>query len=57
MTGSAGDAGGVRTVGAGAAVVDAAGVAAARVAALRAAFAATMTDPDFLAEGERVGLG
>ena len=33
------------------------GVAAARVAALRAAFAATMTDPDFLAEGERVGLG
>jgi len=33
------------------------GVAAARVAALRAAFAATMADPDFLAEGERVGLG
>ncbi|MGZ5881006.1 MAG: Bug family tripartite tricarboxylate transporter substrate binding protein [Xanthobacteraceae bacterium] len=33
------------------------GVAAARVAALRAAFAATLADPDFLAEGERVGLG
>jgi tripartite-type tricarboxylate transporter receptor subunit TctC len=33
------------------------GVAAQRVAALRAAFAATMADPDFLAEGERVGLG
>jgi tripartite-type tricarboxylate transporter receptor subunit TctC len=33
------------------------GVAAERVAALRAAFAATMADPDFLAEGERVGLG
>ncbi len=33
------------------------GVAAARVAALRRAFAATMADPDFLAEGERVGLG
>ena len=32
-------------------------VAAERVAALRAAFAATMADPDFLAEGERVGLG
>ena len=33
------------------------GVVAERVAALRAAFAATMADPDFLAEGERVGLG
>ncbi|MGZ3289105.1 MAG: Bug family tripartite tricarboxylate transporter substrate binding protein [Xanthobacteraceae bacterium] len=33
------------------------GVAAERVAALRAAFAATMADPDFLAEGERVELG
>ena len=33
------------------------GVASERVAALRAAFAATMADPDFLAEGERVGLG
>lgn len=33
------------------------GVVAERVAALRAAFAATMVDPDFLAEGERVGLG
>ena len=33
------------------------GVAAERVAALRRAFAATMADPDFLAEGERVGLG
>jgi tripartite-type tricarboxylate transporter receptor subunit TctC len=33
------------------------GVAPERVAALRAAFAATMADPDFLAEGERVGLG
>ena len=33
------------------------GVSAERVAALRAAFAATMADPDFLAEGERVGLG
>ena len=33
------------------------GVAAERVAALRSAFAATMADPDFLAEGERVGLG
>src|ERR1700754_504049 len=33
------------------------GVAAERVAALRAAFAATMADPDFLAEGERVRLG
>lgn len=32
------------------------GVAPERVAALRAAFAATMADPDFLAEGERVGL-
>jgi tripartite-type tricarboxylate transporter receptor subunit TctC len=28
-----------------------------RVAALRAAFAATMTDPEFLAEGEKMGLG
>jgi len=28
-----------------------------RVAALRAAFAATMTDPAFLAEGEKLGLG
>ena len=28
-----------------------------RVAALRAAFAATMTDPVFLAEGEKLGLG
>jgi tripartite-type tricarboxylate transporter receptor subunit TctC len=33
------------------------GVAPERVAALRAAFAATMADPDFMAEGERVGLG
>ena len=33
------------------------GVVSERVAALRAAFAATMADPDFLAEGERVGLG
>ena len=33
------------------------GVAAERVAALRRAFTATMADPDFLAEGERVGLG
>jgi tripartite-type tricarboxylate transporter receptor subunit TctC len=33
------------------------GVASERVAALRRAFAATMADPDFLAEGERVGLG
>jgi tripartite-type tricarboxylate transporter receptor subunit TctC len=28
-----------------------------RLAALRAAFAATMADPDFLAEGEKLGLG
>jgi tripartite-type tricarboxylate transporter receptor subunit TctC len=33
------------------------GVPAERVAALRAAFAATMTDTEFLAEGERMGLG
>jgi tripartite-type tricarboxylate transporter receptor subunit TctC len=33
------------------------GVPAERVAALRAAFAATMTDAEFLAEGERMGLG
>jgi tripartite-type tricarboxylate transporter receptor subunit TctC len=33
------------------------GVPAERVAALRAAFAATMADPAFLAEGERIGLG
>jgi len=33
------------------------GVPAERVAALRAAFAATMADPEFLAEGERMGLG
>ena len=32
-------------------------VPAERVAALRAAFAATMADPAFLAEGERIGLG
>ena len=32
-------------------------VAAERVAALRAAFAATIADPAFLAEGERIGLG
>jgi tripartite-type tricarboxylate transporter receptor subunit TctC len=32
------------------------GVPAERVAALRAAFAATMHDPDFLAEGEKMGL-
>ena len=32
-------------------------VAAERVAALRAAFAATIADPAFLAEGERNGLG
>jgi tripartite-type tricarboxylate transporter receptor subunit TctC len=32
-------------------------VPAERVAALRAAFAATMADPDFLAEGEKIGLG
>jgi tripartite-type tricarboxylate transporter receptor subunit TctC len=33
------------------------GVAAERVAALRNAFAATMADPDFRAESERMGLG
>jgi tripartite-type tricarboxylate transporter receptor subunit TctC len=33
------------------------GVLAERVAALRKAFAATMADPDFLAEGEKMGLG
>jgi tripartite-type tricarboxylate transporter receptor subunit TctC len=33
------------------------GVAAERVAALRSAFAATMADPDFLADSERMGLG
>jgi tripartite-type tricarboxylate transporter receptor subunit TctC len=33
------------------------GVPAERVAALRAAFAATMTDTEFLVEGERMGLG
>jgi tripartite-type tricarboxylate transporter receptor subunit TctC len=33
------------------------GVPAERVAALRAAFAATMVDTEFLAEGERMGLG
>jgi tripartite-type tricarboxylate transporter receptor subunit TctC len=33
------------------------GVPVERVAALREAFAATMTDPEFLAEGERIGLG
>ncbi|HEY6703092.1 MAG TPA: hypothetical protein VI010_03280 [Xanthobacteraceae bacterium] len=33
------------------------GVPAERVAALRAAFAATMVDAEFLAEGERMGLG
>jgi tripartite-type tricarboxylate transporter receptor subunit TctC len=33
------------------------GVPSERVAALRAAFAATMADPAFLAEGERIGLG
>jgi tripartite-type tricarboxylate transporter receptor subunit TctC len=33
------------------------GVPPERVAALRAAFAATMADTEFLAEGERVGLG
>jgi tripartite-type tricarboxylate transporter receptor subunit TctC len=32
-------------------------VPAERVEALRAAFAATMADPAFLAEGERIGLG
>jgi tripartite-type tricarboxylate transporter receptor subunit TctC len=33
------------------------GIPAERVAALRKAFAATMADPEFLAEGERMGLG
>jgi tripartite-type tricarboxylate transporter receptor subunit TctC len=33
------------------------GVPAERVAALRTAFAATMADAEFLAEGERMGLG
>jgi hypothetical protein len=33
------------------------GLPAERVAALRRAFAATMVDPDFLAEGERIGPG
>src|SRR6266478_3180729 len=33
------------------------GVPAERVVALRKAFAATMADPDFLAEGEAMGLG
>ena len=33
------------------------GVPAERVAALRQAFAATMADPEFLAEGEKIGLG
>src|SRR5262249_22128349 len=33
------------------------GVPVERLAALRAAFAATMADPEFLAEGERIGLG
>jgi tripartite-type tricarboxylate transporter receptor subunit TctC len=33
------------------------GVPAERVAVLRAAFAATMADAEFLAEGERMGLG
>jgi tripartite-type tricarboxylate transporter receptor subunit TctC len=33
------------------------GVPAERVTALRAAFAATMADAEFLAEGERMGLG
>ena len=33
------------------------GVPVERLAALRAAFAATMADPEFLAEGERMGLG
>jgi len=33
------------------------GVPVERLAALREAFAATMTDPEFLAEGERIGLG
>jgi tripartite-type tricarboxylate transporter receptor subunit TctC len=33
------------------------GLPAERVAALRQAFTATMTDPEFLAEGEKIGLG
>src|SRR5262245_3168951 len=33
------------------------GIPAERVAALRTAFAATMTDPEFLAESEKLGLG
>ena len=33
------------------------GVPTERVVALRKAFAATMADPDFLAEGEPMGLG
>jgi hypothetical protein len=33
------------------------GLPAERVAALRRALAATMTDPDFLAEGEKIGPG
>ena len=33
------------------------GVPVERLAALREAFAATMADPEFLAEGERIGLG
>ena len=33
------------------------GIPAERVAALRHAFAATMTDPEFLAESEKMGLG
>jgi tripartite-type tricarboxylate transporter receptor subunit TctC len=33
------------------------GLPAERVAALRRAFAATMADPDFLAEGEKIGPG
>jgi tripartite-type tricarboxylate transporter receptor subunit TctC len=33
------------------------GVPVDRLAALRDAFAATMADPEFLAEGERIGLG
>src|SRR5437667_102392 len=33
------------------------GVPVERLAALREAFAATMADPDFLAEGEKLGLG
>jgi tripartite-type tricarboxylate transporter receptor subunit TctC len=33
------------------------GLPADRVTALRQAFAATMTDPEFLAESEKIGLG